>query len=359
VTTSRIGFPTSPEKRDPSARETATVAVSEKEPLTVRATHAILVVSLLVAIVAGCGGGTSGGSAKSMTLYTCASANVEQAVITGFTAAHSGTEVNVFRAPTGQLNARVAADKRSGGIQADVIWACDPLTMYGYDGQGLLRAWRPPNASQIPSPYRTAHFTGIDVLYMVLVARKDAPHPATWADLRNAAYKGKIAIASPTFAASALGMLGYFASAKTYGIDFYRDLKKNGAVQVDAPADVLTGVEQGTYLVGATLANAAYVDQHKGSPIDVLWPVPGAVAIYAPIALTTKKHPSPLAEEFANYAASRAGQKVMADQGTYPAIAGLGGPPIPAGSPIASPDWAAMSGGYRSMLAEYAKIFGG
>ena len=86
-----------------------------------------------------------------MTLYTCASANVEQAVVTAFEKAHGGAKVNVFRAPTGQLNARVAADTRSGGIKAAVIWACDPLTMHGYDGQGVLKPWSPPNAAAIPA----------------------------------------------------------------------------------------------------------------------------------------------------------------------------------------------------------------
>lgn len=327
-----------------------------------RAPHAIVLASLLVAVTAGCG--TSGGSAKSaksakaLTLYTCASANVEQAVVEGFMREDSGAKVNVFRAPTGQLNARVAADKRSGGIRADVIWGCDPLTMYGYDDQGLLRAWSPPNAAEIPAAYRTPHFTGIDVLYMVLVAHKGATAPTSWADLRKPEYRGKIAVASPTFAASALGMLGFFAAAQTYGINYYRDLKNNGAVQVDTPADVLTGVEQGTYQVGATLANAAYADQKKGSPIDVVWPAPGGIAIPAPIGLTTKKDPSPLAEQFAAYAAGRAGQKLMADENTYVTIPGLGGPPIPAGSAIASPDWPALASEYKSILADYAKIFG-
>jgi iron(III) transport system substrate-binding protein len=322
----------------------------------------MLAVLLMTVALAGCssdGSGGAGGSAKSMTLYTCATANVEQAVIKGFQAAHSGVKVNVFRAPTGQLNARVAADLRSGGIRADVIWACDPLTMYGYDSQHLLRGWSPPNAAQIPSACRTAHFTGVDLLYMVVVAHNGATMPAVWADLTRSEYRGKIAISSPTVAASALGMLGFFASAETYGIDFYRHLKSNGAVQVDTPTDVLTGVEQGTYDVGATLANAAYADQRKGSPITVGWPTPGGVAIYAPIGLTTKKHPSPLAARFADYAASRAGQKIMARQGSYVPIAGLGGPPIPAGSPIASPDWAALATESKPILAEYAKIFGG
>ncbi len=163
---------------------------------------------------------------------------------------------------------------------------------------------------------------------------------------------------SPTVAASALGMLGYFSSAATYGVEFYRRLKSNGAVQVDTPADVLTGVEQGRYRVGATLANAAYADVKKGSPVKVGWPAPGGIAIYAPIGLTTKKQPSSLAEPFAAFAASRAGQHIMAEQNTYVPIAGFGGPPIPAGSPTIAPDWAALAANYKAILAEYATVFG-
>lgn len=321
----------------------------------------VLVIALLAGVTTGCHSGSgsgSGGSSSSMILYTCASANVEQAVINGFQAVHPGTKVNVFRAPTGQLNARVAADARSGGIQADVIWACDPLTMYNYDSQKLLRAWTPPNASEIPSAYRTAHFTGIDLLNMAVVVHKGAPVPATWADLTASTYTGKVALPNPSFAASALGMLGYFSSASGYGIGYYQKLKANKAVQVDSPTDALTGVAQGKYQVGVTLANAAYAEQAKGSPIEVVWPKPGGITIYAPIGLTTKEHPSSLAEQFASYAASRTGQQLMARQDTYVTIPGLGGPPIPAGTPTVSPNWAALSSRYKTLLASYVAIFG-
>ncbi|MGH8859970.1 MAG: extracellular solute-binding protein, partial [Jatrophihabitantaceae bacterium] len=303
---------------------------------------------LLAALVsAGCGSTTKSG-ASAMTLYTCKTDNIEQAVVAAFEHAHPGAKVNVFRAPTGQLNARVAADVRSGGIGADAVWACDPLTMHGYDSQGLLRAWSPPNAAEIPGRYRTAHFTGVDVLYMLAVVHRGVPAPATWAALASPAYRGGVALPSPGFAASALGTLGYLAAAPGYGIGFYRRLKANGAVQVDAPGDALTGVERGTYRAAVTLAGPAYADRKKGSPIDIAWPKPGAVAIYGPIGVTTKKHLSPLAEQFAAFAASRAGQRVMAGQGDYPALPGLGGPPIPAGSRIVSPDWPALFGGYKS-----------
>jgi iron(III) transport system substrate-binding protein len=322
--------------------------------------HARWAIAMLAAIaatvpVASCGGASSG--PQSMTLYTCATDTVEQAVVAAFEKANSGAKVNVYRAATGDLNARVAADTRSGGIKADVIWACDPLTMHGYDDQGLLRAWSPPNAADIPSADRTPHFTGIDLLYMVAVVHTGTTPPTSWADLATPPFKGAVALPSPTFAASALGLLGYLASAPGYGVRYYQKLKDNGAVQVNAPTDALVGVEQGTYGAGVTLANAAYIDKAKGSPIDVVWPRPGGVAIYAPIGVTTKKDLSPLAEKFASFAASRSGQKLMAAQDTYVTIPGIGGPPIPAGSPIVAPNWPTLFKNYKSVLSDYGKTF--
>jgi iron(III) transport system substrate-binding protein len=326
-----------------------------------RRTRCILAVTAL--LLAGCASSAtkSGGpaAAKSITLYTCATENVEQAVITAFEKANAGAKVNVFRAATGLLNARVAADRRSGGIKADVIWACDPLTMHGYDQQKLLKAWSPPNAGEIPSRFRTPHFTGIDLLYMVAAVHQGATMPASWSDLAGPKFRHRVALPSPTFAASALGLLGYFSAAEGYGMDFYRKLKSNGAVQLNAPADTLTGVEQGTYTAGVTLANAVYADRKKGSPVEVVWPQPGGVAIYAPIGLTTKKHAPDLAEKFANFAASRAGQRVMAGLNTYVTIDGLGGPVVPAGSHAVSPDWPSLFKTSKSVLSEYSKIFGG
>ncbi len=295
-----------------------------------------------------------------LVLYTCASENVEQAVIAAFNRRYSAVKVQVFRAATGPLNAKIASDIRTGGIQADVIWACDPLTMHNYDQQHLLAAWSPPNAADIPASYRTAHFTGIDVLYMVLAVKSGTPAPVAWSDLTRAAYQDAVVIPNPNFAASALGALGYFSTASGYGLAYYRKLKANGGVQVDSPADSLAGVEQGRYLAGMTLANAAYLDQRKGSPIQVVWPAPGAIAIYAPIGVTTKPGRSPVAVDFAAFAASAAGQQAMAGQNTYVTLPSVkGAPPLPAGSPITAPDWTSLFGSAVAIQKEYSAIFTG
>jgi iron(III) transport system substrate-binding protein len=322
-----------------------------------RGTAVLLVLACLA--LAGCGDNGPGGGTSSITLYTCVGDPTAKAVIAAFTKDRPGTRVDLFRAPTGQLNARVAGDTRAGGLQADVLWTCDPLTMHGFAGQGLLRPWSPPNVADIPPRYRTADFAAVDLLYLVAVVRKGTPVPKTWHDLTGSAYRGAVALPDPAFAASALGMLGYFSSADDYGLDYYRALKANGAVQLKSPDDVLTGVAQGTYRAGFTLANAAYLAKKKGSPIEVVWPRPGAVAIYAPIAVTKKPGEQSLAEQFAAYVASPAGQQVVAKTNVYPVLPGVGGPEVPSGAPVVAPDWTALFGSSAELSAQYRTIFGG
>ncbi|HEY0473907.1 MAG TPA: hypothetical protein VGD34_19690, partial [Kribbella sp.] len=121
-----------------------------------RLATAILLAVALVAPAA-CGSDKPRSTTGAITLYTCVGDPTAKAVIAAFTKDHAGTKVEMFRAPTGQLNARVAGDLRIGGIQADVLWACDPLTMHRFDKQKLLRSWSAPNAADIPAQYRTAN----------------------------------------------------------------------------------------------------------------------------------------------------------------------------------------------------------
>lgn len=317
--------------------------------------------ALIIAFgVAACGTTTTGSGApedQSITLYTCVGDTTIQPIIGAFEATHLGHEVNLVRASTGELNERVAREVGSGGLNADLIWACDPLTMHGYLDQQLVGGWLPEEAADVPAQFRTADSVGANVLYLVAVHSKRVA-PKAWSDLTDAEY-APVAVPDPGAAASALGALGYFNQAKGYGLDFYRKLKRQGAKQVSTPDSVTTGVAQGQYRAGLTIADSAYRAQSKGSPIEVTWPEPGAVAIYSPVAIARRSAASEQARAFISFVVSPFGQQVLADSGSYPTLPGIGGPTIPAGAPVVHPDWELIAGAKDRLLKDYQNIFSG
>ena len=314
--------------------------------------------------LSGCGNGPTVPAASpsaagtKITLYTCVSDSTIQPVIAAFRKRNPGSTVDLFRAPTGQLNARVAADARSGGLKADVVWGCDPLTMQAFVDQKLVGGWTPPEAQAIPAQYRTADYVGAHLLYMVVVYRTSVPAPHAWSDLAGPAYR-TVAVPSPTVAASALGALGWFAAEPAYGVDFYRRLHSHGAVQVSTPDDVTAGVAQGLYDAGMTTSNSAYAAKKDGSPVDVAWPEPGAVAVYGPIALAVHSAHPQAAKSFLSFVVGDAGQKAIGAAGSYPTRPGVAGPPIPAGAPVVHPDWASLASRKAAIERSYQQVFGG
>jgi iron(III) transport system substrate-binding protein len=167
-----------------------------------------------------------------------------------------------------------------------------------------------------------------------------------------------VAVPDPTVAASALGALGYFSQAPDYGLDFYSALAEGGGEQLGTPDEVTTGVAQGVYDAGMTIANSAYLARDSGSPVDVVWPEPGAVAIYGPIALARDSGNEALAQEFISYVASEPGQQVIGESGSYPTLPDVDGPEVPADAPIVVPDWSQVTAEREALLRDYAQIFG-
>jgi iron(III) transport system substrate-binding protein len=279
-------------------------------------------------------------------------------VVAGFAALTPGVTVRTFRAPTGQLAARIAADERSGGIDADLIWLSDPISMQPLEQEGRLLAWTPVAWAGLQDAYRTSAAFGTRILDMVIVAHQGlALMPSDWADLIDPAYADGVAFPDPAFAGSSLGVLGYFAATSGYGLDFYRRLKAAGAVQVQSPGDVVTGVAQGRYAVGITLAEAARTAISAGSPVVTVWPASGAIAVISPIAVVAASRQRAAAQAFVDYVLSAAGQRQIGRTGWQPIRPGSGGP-LP-GGPQVQPDWSRLYGQQAQLLQEYRAIFGG
>jgi iron(III) transport system substrate-binding protein len=336
-----------------------------RTPLSAMATNR-LVVLLLALVIAGCGSTaattTSASTAttdsstelETLRVYTTVTEATVNAVVTAFGVEHPQVTFEVFRAPTGEVAARIAAEMREGGLQADVLWLTDPLSMQQYEIDGLLRSWTPEEVGAVPEGYRSTTFFGTRILNMVIVHQPNlADPPSDWADL--AGVDGVVAIPDPAFAGSAFGALAYFDLTDEYGLEFYQSLKDNGAIQVQSPTDVVNGVAEGLYAAGMTLDQGARAAIADGSPLTMVWPSSGAVAIYSPIGVVAATGVR-AAEAFVNFVLGPTAQSAIAETGWQPIRSDVDWPD---NGTAATVDWATAFTLQEELLNSYATIFSG
>lgn len=321
--------------------------------LLTRLSPALAVV--LACLLAGCTL-AAGGTSTTLRLYTSVTQDTVDAVLAVLAEQRPDLKVEVFRAPTGELDARIASELRSGGIQADVLWATDPLSTQRYAADGLLAPLTGADLAAVPAGFRSDTFVGTRLLNLVIVAGAAVEQPPTsWSSLADAAYAGGIALPDPGFAGSAFAALGYFATTDGYGLDYYRALEHNGADQLQAVGDVITAVAEGRYAAGISLDKPIRDAIAKGAPIRLVWPEPGAIALYSPAAVFATSPRQATAVELVEFLVSLDGQA---------AIAGTGWQPVrddvawPHGGPVVTPDWAQAFGRQAELLAGYRAIFG-
>lgn len=317
---------------------------------------ALAIVLLLVA--GGCSSGTSADDTAdsgptSLTIYTTVTQDTVDAVVAAFQADNPEVEVEVFRAPTGELTARIAAETREGGLGADILWLTDPLSIQQYANDGLLREWTPNAADAVPAEYRTETFFGTRILNLVIVASTTlSDAPSDWAALTTV--DGVVAIPDPGFAGSAFGALGFFASSPDFGLAYYQALRDNGAVQVKAPGDVVTGVAEGLYAAGISLDRTVSSAVDDGSPVQLIWPESGAIAVYSPVAVVDTSN-SAAAEPFVEFVLGTEAQQAIADTGWQPIRGDVEWPDL---GPQLTIDWENAFDRQTELLDQYMAIFG-
>ena len=317
-------------------------------------TTALTTAALAMALVAAPGAAQEEAPASgSVTLYTSVTQDTVDAVLEALDVVHPDLQVEVFRAPTGELDARIATEQRTGGIGADVLWLTDPLSVQRYEAEGMLAPLEGDAFEAVPAAYQGDTFVGTRLLNLVLVAGAEVSEPpASWADL--AATEG-VVMPDPGFAGSAFAALGYLGTNDDYGMDFYQTLADNGAVMVQSPVDTVTGVAEGNYQVGITLDKIARANVAKGAPISMIWPEPGAIALFSPAAVVAESD---------DLAAAQAFQAFLVSPEAQAAIAGTGWQPVrddvewPHDSTVVTADWTELYGRQEQLLEEFYAIFG-
>ena len=269
-----------------------------------------------------------GRAEDSVILYTSVPTTIISKIEKAFESHVPDVDLKVFRSGTGKLAAEIATEREASGVKADVVWVADFAYYETLKQQKLLLKYDSP-AGQAPPPmkdpdgyYYSARMIAMGLAYNP-TAVKDPPR--RWTDLLTAKWKNRVVMSNPQYSGAALDTVG--GLVMNCGLDYFRRLRANGAVVVRANDAVASKVASGEFPVGVVLDYFVRAQRKKGSPIAIVYPEDGAIAIPSPIAIIRSSKHKEAAEKFLDYVISEDGQKALRDLGNFiPVRPGMAAP---------------------------------
>jgi len=263
---------------------------------------------------------------------------------------------DVLTVVSGAWCRKVRAEMEAGDIQADVLHGADPSIYMMLRDAGQLLPYSSPETAAVKPEYRTGeeNFTLANGRYAVIiynrrfVSSKEAPQ--TWDDLLDAKWKGKIVIGDPLLCSASFAIACSLVQLHGFDWDYIRTLHDNGVMLADNAGKAAEVVASGEAWVGICVHDAALrmikkaKKQGVESPLAIVWPENGAIAIPRPITIVQDANRSDastaLAKEFVDFVLSVQGQKIATKCGFVPVRADVPTPEgIPAEFKTIMPDW--------------------
>ncbi|MDV8036041.1 MULTISPECIES: extracellular solute-binding protein [unclassified Rhodococcus (in: high G+C Gram-positive bacteria)] len=150
-------------------------------------------------------GGDGDGAGGTLTVYTSEPQAKIDALNAEFTAENPGIDVQVFRAGTGDLNARIASERQTGSIGADVLLAADAPTFEKYKADDLLLQYTPADVDALDPNVvdPDGYYVGTRIIPTVIAYNTGTASqpPTSWKDLADPQYKGRITLPNPDVSA--------------------------------------------------------------------------------------------------------------------------------------------------------------
>lgn len=252
----------------------------------------------------------------SVTVYMPSPTDLNTAYVEGFEK-KTGVKVNLFEGTTGDILARLEAEKENPVADVVVLasWS-DGLSM---KQSGQIESY--PEAQNADKLYDGwvdddkmlfgTSASALGVIYnTTLVDKLDAD----WAELADAKYKDMIAIPDPQKSGSCKDFLSGYMYATGDDWSAWEGMAKNGLMVAGANKAALESVTTGekAILVAGVDYNA-YTNKAKGEPIDIYYPKSGTVINPRPAMIMKSSKNQENAKAFIDYLMSDEAQKMVAD----------------------------------------------
>ncbi|MGP0225123.1 ABC transporter substrate-binding protein [Paenarthrobacter sp. NCHU4564] len=283
--------------------------------------------------------------ASTLTVYTSEPQAKIDEVVAAFNKVQPNVKVQVFRAGTGDLTARIEAERLSGDVKADVLLAADSGTFEGYKKKNLLLQYSPADVTSLNKDVvdPDGFYTGTRVIPTVIAYNTEAVKsaPTSWASLTDSDFAGKITMPNPDVSGAAAYNAAVWLNEPALGDSWLTALAANKPVVAESNGPVAQAVAAGTQPIGIVVDYLVRELKAAGSPVDVAYPSEGVPYVSEPVGIFSDTKVKDAAEAFVDFLVSSDGQKLAVEQSYLPVRNDVG---TPAGAPsmndikILSPD---------------------
>jgi iron(III) transport system substrate-binding protein len=298
-------------------------------------------------------------------LYTSESEDKVNEMVNDFKQTMPGVNVSIFRAGTGDVEAKLQAESQAGAIKADVIWMADSQFFKQMADQDQFLVYLPKGSDKVPAQY---HYAGNRYHEVRLIFNTIAYNttlvktpPTSWNDMLDPKYKNKVAMPSPAISGAAFAQLGTFANMKEFGFDYFTKFQANGGKIEPSNGAISTKLASGEYNIALLVDFYARDLKTQGSPIDHIWPSEGALLVPTPIGIMKSSKNAEPAKAFLDYMYSDRGQRLFIKQSYIAVVPGL---PNPVNTPdlsklkVLTVDDAYIAAHRDEILKKFGDLFG-
>ncbi|WP_432407539.1 ABC transporter substrate-binding protein [Wukongibacter sp. M2B1] len=243
--------------------------------------------------------------------------------------ADRGDVVDFLHMGCGPLRQKVYTEKEAGQIQADIVWGSDPLMYTDLADEGCLKKYNPKGYEAMKAQYQAGdgYYTLANERYGVIIYNENnvKEPPKSFGDLKNEDWDSNIIMTDATQSSTALALNAALYQMSGNNFDYLIALFDNHMFLTKKNGEVSSKIAEGEFDTGIAphdgvlrLKKKAKKEGYK-TPIDIVWPEEGALAIQRPIAII-KNEARPeendkIAKEFVDFILSKKAQKITTQFG--------------------------------------------
>ena len=256
---------------------------------------------------------------QKLFVYTSMKESMVGELKTAFIKKNPDIKIDFQSAGAGKLMAKIAAERESGKILADVLWTSEVPDFYQMKAQNLLLPYIPSEIKNLlnPLPDYDGSFTAVRLgtLGIAYNTRMIKEAPKSWTDLEKPAFKGAYGIANPALSGTAY--MSVAVLSKTFGWSYFEALRANGARMGKGSGQVVDDTASGDLLASLAVDYITLDKIDKGATLALVYP-PEMLVIPSPIAILRNSPNVDAAKKFVDFMFSKEGQTIVANEGTLP-----------------------------------------